>query len=164
MIYSDLIDTRIGKIDINWNHVDKLRIQSVKFLLDKKTDKNLFPIKKNNYLRKILKSILSSEKTLPFNYQLFNTTELSPFTNNVLKTLLKKVKKGDVISYSKLATLSGYPNAARALGTVMAKNRFPLFIPCHRVIKNDGTTGNFLKDNPSGKEIKKKLLELEQKK
>jgi len=163
MIYSDLIDTIIGKVIINWSHKTKLQIKSINILADNLPDSYPFPIKRNYYLRKILKSVLSSKTTLSFNYQLFDTEKLSLFTNKILKTLLKTVKKGGTISYSNLAVLSGYPKAARALGTVMAKNRFPLFIPCHRVIKNDGNIGNFLKGNPSGREIKMKLLALEQK-
>ncbi|MHC5161769.1 MAG: methylated-DNA--[protein]-cysteine S-methyltransferase, partial [Planctomycetota bacterium] len=39
--------------------------------------------------------------------------------------------------------MSDSPKAARAIGSVMAKNPLPLVIPCHRVIKADGTLGRF---------------------
>ncbi|GAB6189659.1 hypothetical protein JCM30566_14000 [Marinitoga arctica] len=70
---------------------------------------------------------------------------------------LKKVKFGNVISYKGLAILAGYPDAARAVGTVMAKNRIPLIFPCHRVIKSDGRVGKY----GGGEDLKKYLLTIE---
>ncbi|WGS65902.1 methylated-DNA--[protein]-cysteine S-methyltransferase [Marinitoga aeolica] len=78
------------------------------------------------------------------------------FEKKVLTTL-KSIKFGNVVSYKGLAILSGYPNAARAVGTVMAKNRLPLIFPCHRVIKSDGKIGNY----GGGSHWKKYFLELE---
>jgi O-6-methylguanine DNA methyltransferase len=75
---------------------------------------------------------------------------------SVYKSLLK-VPAGDTISYGLLAEVSGIPSGARFAGNCMAKNRFPLFIPCHRVIKADGTWGNFT----GGTGIKEYLLEYE---
>jgi O-6-methylguanine DNA methyltransferase len=78
------------------------------------------------------------------------------FSGKVL-TALSRVPYGRVISYSDLAARAGFPGAARAVGTVMAKNPLPLLIPCHRVIKADGSTGQF----GGGVDLKKKLLDLE---
>ena len=75
---------------------------------------------------------------------------------SVYKSLLK-VPSGETISYGLLAEVSGIPSGARFAGNCMAKNRFPLFIPCHRVIKADGTWGNFT----GGTGIKEFLLEYE---
>jgi methylated-DNA-[protein]-cysteine S-methyltransferase len=47
------------------------------------------------------------------------------------------------ISYGRLADLAGYPRAARAVGTACATNRIDLLIPCHRVIRADGTLGKY---------------------
>ncbi|MEA2014068.1 MAG: MGMT family protein [Thermodesulfobacteriota bacterium] len=49
------------------------------------------------------------------------------------------------------------PEAARAAGSALAGNPFPLIIPCHRVIKADGFAGQF----GSGTEVKKSLLRME---
>jgi len=42
-----------------------------------------------------------------------------------------------------LARQAGYPSAARAVGGVMARNRVPILIPCHRVIRSDGSLGGY---------------------
>ena len=79
----------------------------------------------------------------------------------VLITLLKEVPAGETISYGKLAEISGFPRAAQFVGNVMMSNRFGPIIPCHRVIKSDGTLGKFAgkANNPR----KKKLLDQEMK-
>lgn len=67
---------------------------------------------------------------------------------------LVKVAAGDTVSYGALAARCGIPGGARFIGNAMAKNRFPVIIPCHRVVKSDGAMGNF----SGGVDIKEKLL------
>jgi len=74
----------------------------------------------------------------------------------VYKELIK-IKPGSRISYGALAEKSGIPSGARFIGNTMAKNRFPVIIPCHRVIKSDGSMGNYT----GGIHIKKFLLDHE---
>jgi O-6-methylguanine DNA methyltransferase len=71
--------------------------------------------------------------------------------------LLRKVPAGAVITYHGLATIAGHPDAQRAIGTTMATNPIPIFVPCHRVIKSDGTIGNY----GGGVDNKIKLLRAE---
>jgi O-6-methylguanine DNA methyltransferase len=74
--------------------------------------------------------------------------DLSGFTENerrVYETLMK-VPFGETVSYGNLALRAGFPNAARFVGSTMRKNRFPIFIPCHRVIPAAGGIGNFSPD------------------
>ena len=75
---------------------------------------------------------------------------------SIYKNLLK-VPFGNTISYGFLAEISSIPSGGRFAGNCMAKNRFPIIIPCHRVIKADGTWGNFT----GGTHIKEFLLEYE---
>lgn len=65
-------------------------------------------------------------------------------------------------SYSVLAAEAGFPGAARAAGSVMRHNRFPLVIPCHRVVRKDGRPGSFC-GSSRGEDamLKRKLLEME---
>ncbi|MGO9605006.1 MAG: methylated-DNA--[protein]-cysteine S-methyltransferase [Candidatus Binataceae bacterium] len=56
---------------------------------------------------------------------------------------LRSVPPGAVITYQGLASAVGAPDAQRAIGTTMAKNPVPIFVPCHRVIRSDGTIGNY---------------------
>jgi O-6-methylguanine DNA methyltransferase len=70
---------------------------------------------------------------------------------------VRAVTWGEVVTYGELAALAGHPNAQRAAGSVCAHNRFPLFIPCHRVVAADGI-GQY---GSTGIEYKRRLLELE---
>jgi methylated-DNA-[protein]-cysteine S-methyltransferase len=83
----------------------------------------------------------------------------TPFQQTVLCTL-RRVKAGKTITYRQLADKSGRGRAARAIGSVMAANPLPLVIPCHRVIKSDGSLGHF--SGPGGPQTKKRMLDLEQ--
>jgi methylated-DNA-[protein]-cysteine S-methyltransferase len=80
----------------------------------------------------------------------------TPFQRAVVETL-RSVSWGEVVTYGELAALAGYPNAQRAAGSVCAHNRFPLVVPCHRVVAADGIGRYGL----SGVEYKRRLLELE---
>ena len=81
---------------------------------------------------------------------------LPRFHRRVLEEL-RRVPAGQVISYGGLAKACGSPGAARAVGQVMAKNRWPLVFPCHRVLASGGKLGGF----GPGPEMKRWLLELE---
>jgi O-6-methylguanine DNA methyltransferase len=86
--------------------------------------------------------------------------KLSPFRKKIFCELRKKVLRGKTVSYGGLAELAGFPGAARAVGTAMSNNPFPLFFPCHRVIKGDGSIG-FFQGGFAGTRLKKALLEME---
>jgi len=86
-------------------------------------------------------------------FELENFTE---FQKTVWKTATK-IPYGETRSYSWLAKKAGIPGSARAAGSALGKNPCPIIIPCHRVVKSDGTLGGF--SGPKG--WKKKLLDLE---
>jgi methylated-DNA-[protein]-cysteine S-methyltransferase len=67
------------------------------------------------------------------------------------------IPRGRVMTYGGLAAKVGVPGGARAAGNVMAGNPFPLVIPCHRVIRSDGSLGGF----GGGLPMKRALLEME---
>ena len=54
-----------------------------------------------------------------------------------------KIPRGEVRPYQWLARQAGRPGAARAVGTAMATNPIPLIVPCHRVVRADGTLGAY---------------------
>lgn len=66
---------------------------------------------------------------------------------------------GNTRSYSELAEAAGYPRAARAVGNVMAANRIPVLIPCHRVVAAGEKLGGF--SAPQGVNLKRRMLQLE---
>ena len=56
---------------------------------------------------------------------------------------LRRVPAGSVISYQGLAAAIGMPSAQRAVGNTVASNPVPIYVPCHRVIRSDGSLGNY---------------------
>lgn len=72
---------------------------------------------------------------------------------------LREIRRGDLITYKEMAALAGSPGAARAVGSAMARNPVPLVIPCHRVVRSDGSPGEFTA--PGGAALKLKMLEME---
>ena len=85
----------------------------------------------------------------------------SAFQKSVL-VAARKISWGTTVSYKKLAAMSGNTGAVRAVASVMRNNPFPLIIPCHRVIKSDGTIGGFAGQKDGAMVmLKKTLLEQE---
>ena len=70
---------------------------------------------------------------------------------------MAKIPAGKTVSYKDLAKKAGNEKATRATGSSCAKNQIPLIIPCHRVIKSDGSIGSYA----YGSKIKKFLLDHE---
>jgi len=68
-----------------------------------------------------------------------------------------KIPYGKLSSYKEIAEAINRPNAYRFVGTTLAKNPFPILIPCHRVIRSNNTIGLFA----GGKNLKIKMIELE---
>ncbi len=88
-----------------------------------------------------------------------NLDSLSPFDRKVLQTC-RKITPGETTTYGDLAVRIGHPGAARAVGTALAHNPIPLIIPCHRVLRSDGSLGGF--SAPGGLTTKQRLLRHEQ--
>jgi len=82
--------------------------------------------------------------------------EGNDFTKKVLQQM-SKVKYGKIISYKNLAIKVKNPMASRAIGNVCNKNKFVIVIPCHRVVKSDGSLGGY----QPGLKYKEILLNLE---
>ena len=70
---------------------------------------------------------------------------------------LRAVPYGETVTYGELAALAGHPNAQRAAGTFCAGNRFPIVVPCHRVVAANGL-GSY---GSLGLDYKRRLLALE---
>lgn len=83
-------------------------------------------------------------------------SRLGVFTQTVLNEL-RKIPRGEVKTYGWLAKKIGKPGAARAVGQALRRNPIPIIIPCHRIIRDDGTIGGF----SMGVSIKERLLSLE---
>ncbi len=71
----------------------------------------------------------------------------------------RRIPYGRTLSYGQLAAKVGSPHAARAVGNVMASNRYALIVPCHRVVGAGGALGGY--SAPDGLQLKRRLLEME---
>lgn len=78
---------------------------------------------------------------------------MTPFREHVLQ-IVRKIPKGKTMTYREVAEKAGSPNASRAVGSIMRANYDPA-VPCHRVIKSDGTLGNY---NRGGAKEKQRIL------
>ena len=85
---------------------------------------------------------------------------LYPYGSEIFKRIwdiTRMIPYGEVRSYKWIATKLGSPSYSRVVGNAMARNPVMIIVPCHRVIKSDGSLGGF----SSGIEVKKYLLKLE---
>ena len=80
----------------------------------------------------------------------------TPFQLRVWEAALK-IPFGQVRTYSWVAGQIGSPRAARAVGSALKENPYPVIIPCHRVVKSSGDIGGY----SQGRKAKGQLLELE---
>jgi methylated-DNA-[protein]-cysteine S-methyltransferase len=82
---------------------------------------------------------------------------LSRGFRRLVQTHLPEIGYGETRSYREMAELVGNPKAVRAVGTACATNPLPIVVPCHRVLRSDGTLGGYI----GGLEAKTALLNLE---
>jgi methylated-DNA-[protein]-cysteine S-methyltransferase len=91
-----------------------------------------------------------------FSLECVHFSSCSSFQQKVLRAEYE-IPRGYVSTYKKIAAHVGIPLGARAVGTALAGNPFPIIIPCHRAIRTDGTLGGF----QGGIVMKQVLLEAE---
>lgn len=106
-----------------------------------------------------IKEFLEDHKRQPILAEAMADLDFSwatPFMMDVYKALVL-IPFGITVSYKALAELSGHPKAARAVGSAMAKNRFLIVLPCHRVLAAGGKIGGF----SGGLDMKYDLLRCE---
>ena len=82
---------------------------------------------------------------------------LDPFDRRVLATAFRTIGFGEVVAYGELARRIGKPRAARAVGGALGRNPVAIVVPCHRVVRRDGSLGGY----GGGVHWKRRLLALE---
>ncbi len=90
-------------------------------------------------------------------WKLLDLRGLTPLQRVVLKTVAT-VPHGTTRTYGQIAAQIGRPRACRFVGTTLACNPFPVVIPCHRIVRADGSAGGF----SGGTELKRRMLALEE--
>ena len=74
--------------------------------------------------------------------------------SELVRDVVRKIPRGKVLTYKQVATMAGSPGASRAVGSIM-KSNYDKTVPCHRVIKSDGTVGQY---NRGGTKKKLEML------
>ncbi len=72
-------------------------------------------------------------------------------------TLTREIPRGETRTYGQIARMAGSADAARAVGQTMARNPWPILVPCHRVLGSDGSLTGF----GGGVDMKRRMLQLE---
>lgn len=85
-----------------------------------------------------------------------DVSHAEPFVQRVCAAMLQ-IPRGETRSYGEIATMIDAPGATQAVGNAAGANPVPIIIPCHRVIRADGSLGGY--SGPTG--VKRKLLSLE---
>lgn len=80
----------------------------------------------------------------------------TPFQQRVW-SIVRAIARGEVRTYAQVARQAGSPAAARAVGQAMARNPWPVVVPCHRVLGSDGRLTGF----GGGLEMKRRMLDME---
>lgn len=119
------------------------------------TDKVLLT-KSNKIIEDAIVQVIEYTKGERKEFDLPLLEESIGFKKDVLDAL-NDIEYGETVSYSELGEKLDKKKSARAVGNSLARNNFPVIIPCHRVIRTNGDTGNYI----GGKDLKKDLLVLE---
>ena len=139
------INTKLGWISAYENKGKLFKIEFKK-LKEQKKSKVLI-----NFKRKLVE-FLNSKKKIKIPHSILGNKIQKKIWNE-----LKKIKFGSTTTYGALA--KKYKLSPRYIGKICGQNKLPLIVPCHRVIKSDGTLGGF--SAIGGVKLKKKILKFE---
>lgn len=144
-----VLDTKAGSIVIQIENNKIKKIELISQHLE-----NTFDSETKKYFDIIYSYLFGNLKRIPEIF--FNFPGKTNFAKKVYEELYK-TKKGNTITYKELALKAGNSKASRAVGVLMKNNPLPIIIPCHRVIKSDGSLGGF----SAGIDWKQYLLNIE---
>ena len=108
-----------------------------------------------SFKKNLLKYFQKKTNYIKANYKLVGNNTQKKIWNE-----MKKIKKGHTKSYGDLA--KKFNLSPRYIGKICGQNKLPLIIPCHRVIKSDGSLGGF--SGSGGIKLKEKILKFEREK
>jgi methylated-DNA-[protein]-cysteine S-methyltransferase len=149
-------DTAIGRCALSWNHAGLTGFELPE-ALPNAADEPEAPVQLRSLVERVtrhLKGQLHDFSDLTFDF-----SSLPEFNIAVLRATLA-VKPGEVRTYGEIARTAGHPlSASRAVGSALGGNRWPLLIPCHRIVAADGKMTGF--SGPGGIGTKLRLLKIE---
>jgi len=151
-------ETVLGDVFVAWNRLGvsaAARSASAEEFVDwfrKDVGRPLMPAVAPAELAEKIQDELNGKRRMRFDLR-----GLTAFEQAVLRKT-REIPRGEVRPYGWVAREIGRPAAVRAVGTALANNPIPYFIPCHRVVRTDGHIGNY---GGGGPEAKKAILTLE---
>jgi len=114
----------------------------------------------STWQREVVKRLQQYAEGVPVDFRNLRVDSgvATDFQARVLKAC-REIAYGQTITYGELAATAHQPGAARAVGNCMARNRVPLIIPCHRVVRAGGNIGPY--SAAGGSATKRRLLKME---
>ncbi len=103
-----------------------------------------------------LSNYFEKKNTFPIPWEVLNLDRFTPLEREVFR-YTAQIPFGGIVAYKDIAKSIGREKAARFVGSTLAKNPYPIMIPCHRVVSSDGGLGGF----SAGTGWKRRLLEFE---
>ena len=165
-VFYQLIPSALGKIGILWVQknaaplIMHIMLPQKDISITETISKNCPNVLEQSHekLKKLCLQIQNFLEGSPvsFSLEFIDITVCYDFQKKVLLET-REIPRGKVSCYGHLADRILAPGAARAVGSALARNPFPLIIPCHRVVKSTGYLGNF----GGGSEMKRFLLQME---
>jgi methylated-DNA-[protein]-cysteine S-methyltransferase len=157
------VRTAFGQVDIYWR-VRNNRASVVKILLPRnpRAPRTRSPSagpsgssrEIDDLAARIVRFLRGESIDLPIDRMDFG--RCSPFQKRVL-LCERRIPRGNVSTYGRIARCLGLAGGARAVGRALSTNPFPVVIPCHRAVREDGRIGGF----QGGPGMKRRLLEME---
>lgn len=120
-------------------------------------ERGLYPVEKQTAIGPVIEQLYEYFLGKRFVFTVpVDFGQVTPFTRRVLEAT-EHVPFGQVLTYGQIARQIGQPGASRAVGNALGRNPIPVIVPCHRVVRSDGTMGWYT----GGPEIKEALLRIE---
>jgi len=144
------LDSVIGPLYVAWNGLGVSGVESAEFAASHatRTGRPVYPADElPPDLARAIDRRLSGDRRVRIRLDLRGTT---PFERDVWRKALD-IPRGEVRPYGWIAAEIGRPKAVRAVGTALGHNPVPLIVPCHRVVRTDGTIGQYSLGGPDNK-------------
>ena len=154
------LDSPLGRVYVAWNAHG---ISAVMRLPDEAAFRREFEalngraLERSREIPPALRRAMESGSAADARRLTYDLRSCTPFEAAVLRKALE-IPRGQVRPYNWIAREIGRPKAMRAVGSALANNPVPILIPCHRVVRGDGTIGNY---GLGGPQKKTRILEAE---
>jgi O-6-methylguanine DNA methyltransferase len=147
------MDSPIGELIVAWNGLGVSTVESARddraFQAEHeaRTGRRAYPAELPATLRSAIERRLGGDRRVRIDLDLRGHSE---FERDVWAKALE-IPRGEVRPYGWIAAEIGRPKAVRAVGTALGHNPVPLIVPCHRVVRSDGTIGQYSLGGPANK-------------